>query len=110
MPELSGSRIINHCFHVYNDEGESGICYDMIIGRDLMVQLGFTAYFKLQFLQWDVTTVHIKESRNLLEQSDLTKRKMREVVMQTAEPASTGEDTEIMVKILGITYANAELK
>ena len=38
MPEFSGSKIINHRFHVDNDEGESGIGYDMIIGRDLMVQ------------------------------------------------------------------------
>ena len=43
IPELSSSNIINHRFHVDNDKGESGICYDMIIGRDLMVQLGLTA-------------------------------------------------------------------
>ena len=44
--ELSGSKITNHRFHVDNDEGESGIGYDMIIGRDLMVQLGLTDNFK----------------------------------------------------------------
>ena len=89
MPEFSGSKIINHRFHVDNDEGESGIGYDMIIGSDLMVQLGLTADFKIQVLQWDDTTVHMKESSNLLGKSNLTKHEMREVVMQTAEPAST---------------------
>ena len=44
-------------------------------------------------LQWDVATVHIKDSSNFLGQSDLTKREMREVVMQTSEPASTREAT-----------------
>ena len=55
MPELSGSKIINHRFHVDNNEGKSGIgCY-MIIGRDLMLKLGLTADFKRQVLQWDGT-------------------------------------------------------
>ena len=54
-----------------------------------MVQLVLTADFKRQFLQWDGATVHMKESINLLGPSDLTKRKMREVLMQTAEPSST---------------------
>ena len=82
----------------------------MIIGRDLMLHLGLTVDFKRQVLQWDGTTVNMKESRNLLGQSDLTKREMREVVMQTAEPASTWEATDIMVKIIYITYAKADLE
>ena len=93
MPILSGSKIINHRFHVDNDEGESCIGYDMIIGREMMAHLDLTADFKRQVLQWDCTTIHMKESRNLLGQSELTKREMHEVVMQTAEPASTQEDT-----------------
>ena len=35
---------------------------------------------------------------------------MREVVMQTEEPVSTREATEIMVKILNGTYSKAYLK
>ena len=46
-----------------------------------MVQLGLTDNFKLQVRQWDGPTVHMKDSRNFLGQSDLTKRKMREVIM-----------------------------
>ena len=107
MPELSGINIINHRFHVDNDEGESGIGYDMIIGRDLMVQLGPKADSKCQSIQWDGATIHMKESSNFLGQSDLTKRKMREVVIQTAEPASVREDTQRMVKIFYSTYAKA---
>ena len=83
MPEFSGSKIINHSFHIDNDEGESGIGYDMTTGRDLMVQLGLTSDFKRQVLQWDGTTLHMKESSNFLGQSYLTNREMHEVVMQT---------------------------
>ena len=75
-----------------------------------MVQLGLEDNFKRQVLQWDGTTVHMKEPRGLVGRSDLNKYDMREVVMQTAEPASTIEATERMVKILTSTYAKAELK
>ena len=88
MPELPRSKIINHKFHVDNDKGESVIGYDTIIGHDLMVQLGLTAGFKRQVLQWYSATVHMKDPINLLRQSDLDKREMRQVVMQTVETAS----------------------
>ena len=51
MPEFSISKIIYHRFHVDNDKGDSVIGCDMIIGRDLVVQLGLTADFKRQFLK-----------------------------------------------------------
>ena len=41
MPEFPISSIILHRFHIDNNEDKSGIGYEMIIGRDLMVQLGF---------------------------------------------------------------------
>ena len=94
MPELSSSNISNHCFHVDNDKGELRIGYDMIICRDLMVQLGLTAVFKRQVLQLYGATVHVKEPSILLGKSDLAKCEMREVVIQTAEPDSTREATE----------------
>ena len=49
-----------------------------------MAQLGLMANFKHQLLQWDGATVPMKKPRSLLDKSDLNKRKMREVVMQTA--------------------------
>ena len=56
----------------------------MIIGSDLMVQLGLKSGFNNQVLQWGVATVHMKEPSGLLGKSDLNKCEMREVVMQTA--------------------------
>ena len=110
MPEFSSSKIINHRFYIDNDKGESGIAYDMIIVRDRMVQLGLKVGFKHQVLQWDGATVHMKYPSSFLGQSDLTKCEMREVVMQTAEPDSTREATEQMVKIIDSTYAKADFK
>ena len=63
---LSSIKTINHRFHVDENKVKLVIGYDMIIGRDLMVQLGLTTNFKRQVLQWDGTTVHIKDPRNFL--------------------------------------------
>ena len=60
MPEFSSSKIIQHRLHVDNNIGESGIGYDMIIGRDLMVRLGLSADFKRQLLQGYGVTVPMK--------------------------------------------------
>ena len=44
----------------------TGIGYDMIIVRDLMLQPGILDEFKHQFIQWDGATVPIKEPSSLL--------------------------------------------
>ena len=74
MPEFSISNIINHCFHFDNGKGDLGIGCDMIIGQDLMVQIGPTANFKSQILQWDGYNVHMTEPSKLLGKSYITKR------------------------------------
>ena len=97
-PDFSSIKTINHCFRVNNDKGESGIGYDIIIGRDLMLYLGLTDNFKHQVLQWYGATVHMKYNGIFLGKSDLTKRYICKVVMQTAEPSSTQEATKKMGK------------
>ena len=39
MSDFSSSKKILHRFNIDNDEGKLSIGYDMIIGRDLLVQL-----------------------------------------------------------------------
>ena len=80
MPEYYRSKIINHRFHVDNYKGELGIGYDIIIGRDMMVQLVLVAYFKHQVLQWDGAAVPMKEPSGLLLKPDSIKHDMRKGV------------------------------
>ena len=75
-----------------------------------MVHIGLTADFGRQLFQWDGATENMKEPRNLIGQFDLTKREMPELVMQTAEPDSTQESIQLMIKILDSTYVKADLK
>ena len=58
------------------------IGYDMIIFRELMVQLCLLAEFKNQSLQWYGKTVPTKEPLILLEKIHITSHYMREMVMQ----------------------------
>ena len=81
MPEFYSSKIIKHCFHVDNEKCETGIGYGMIIGCDLMLQLGLTDNFKCQVLQWDGAIVNMKEPSGMLRKSDLTKGDILKVVM-----------------------------
>ena len=50
MSEFSSSKIIDSHFHAKNDKFELGIGYEIIIGCDLILQLGLTANFKHQVL------------------------------------------------------------
>ena len=110
MPEFSSIKITLHHFHFDNNEGESGICYGMIIVCKLMVQLDFLADFKRQVLQWDGETVPIKELITMIGQTDITSYEMREVAIKTAESVSTSKATDRLVKILDSTYTKSDLE
>ena len=71
MPEFSSIKTITHRFIVDNNEVESDIGYDIIIARNLMVQLGLSDEFKRQFLQWGGNTVPMKEPSGLLGQANI---------------------------------------
>ena len=109
MPEFYSSKIITHDFHVYNAWGGEGFGCDVIVGHYLLVQLGLKSDFGRQILERENTVVPMKEPGNFLGQSDSTKRDMQEVVIQTVEPDSTIEATEILLSILGSTYSKADL-
>ena len=89
MPDFSSREIISHRFQVDNNEGESGIGYEIIIGHDLMVQLGLSPDFNIQLLQRDGFTVPMKEPRCLIGKTDTTSCEMRKLAMQTEEEFST---------------------
>ena len=82
----------------------------MIIGRDLMVQLGLPSKLKRQSPQGGSVTIPMKEPGGIQGKPDLTSHEMSEVAIQTAKPVSTREDTERLVKLIDCTYAKADLK
>ena len=55
----------------------------MIICHDLMVQLGLVTDFNNKYLAWDDDVVPMKDTRNLLGKTNLTKCDIKEVVTHT---------------------------
>ena len=66
-----------------NARDDEGIVYDIILGRDLIIQLGLKVEFSRQVLEWYGTVEPIKDPGNFHGQPDLTKCEIQEVVMQT---------------------------
>ena len=69
----------------------------MIIGHEMMVQLGLYSNFNHTVSQWDGATAPIKLPSGMIGKTYLTSRKMCKVVMRTAEPVSTRENNERLV-------------
>ena len=110
MSEFSISKIIPHRFHVDNNECESGIGYDMMIGCELVVKLVIPDKYKFRVIQWNCVTVPIKEPSDIICQIDITSRDMIEVLMQTPEPFSTRKSNKRLAKVLNGAYAKSYLK
>ena len=58
MPELHADRIIEHTFHLINAD----LGYDMIMGLDLMTELGIDLLCSTQETTWDEATIPWKSS------------------------------------------------
>ena len=52
MPEFSITKIITNQFYINDGEGDTLMGYEIIIGRDLMVQFEMISYFKRKSVEW----------------------------------------------------------
>ena len=77
MSELSRRNIIAQQFQVYDEKGDKGIDYYMIIVQYLMVQLSIIANFKRNILEWESDTVPMKELLNMKGDPNITNRKIK---------------------------------
>jgi hypothetical protein len=60
LPEFFRHKKITWTFHLANSIG-----YDMIVGRDLLDELGMTLDFKNHIMTWDSAEVPMKDPQNL---------------------------------------------
>ena len=72
VPGFSSRKIITN-FLCFDHAGRySGIVYEIIMGHELMVQLGPKENFGWKFLEWDETDITMKDPRNFLGKTSLT--------------------------------------
>ena len=95
MPELHQNRIINHETHVTNAK----MGYDMIIGMDLMSELGIDILNSTHSIKWDEAEIPMRPQDSTLENSYVIH-----------DPEAVKEATSRLTKILDAKYEKADLK
>jgi hypothetical protein len=94
LPELQDSRMIEWDVHVAKDLGT----YDMIIGRDILEDLGIDIKFSTKTIDWDDASMPFKDIEQSVQES-----------YHIQEPIDLEELFEAS-KILDNDYAKADLK
>jgi len=95
LPELHEKRLINWDFHVTRQSFN----YDMIIGRDLLTELGIEFSFKKQTITWDTAEIPMKPR-------DCTP----ETSFYIQESLAVDEATDRIKQIIDAKYEPADLK
>ena len=95
IPELHDNRLIDWTFHVTKSLGS----YDMIIGRDIMEELGIDLRFSDLTVNWDGHSCPFKDGDATLEDSYFV-----------ADPTSIADATDRLKGILDAKYEKADLE
>lgn len=99
LPELSPTAEIMHKVHVFKSEKISN--YDMIIGRDLLTELGIDVCFSDGTIKWP-------KQNGEIPMKSTTATEYSEFFLQ--DPANVAEDAERISKILDAKYQKADLQ
>ena len=104
LPEFHPNREIN--WEMYGDESKpKKSSYDMIIGRDLLFELGINFLFDQQIMTWDGASVAMKPPDYLRQRT----AKVFENEIQLMEDPDT-TDIERIQRTLDVKYAPADLE
>lgn len=79
LPEFSDSKIINWKFSVEDSEN---IGYDMIIGRDLMMQLKINFSFENKSVSWEGIEIPMRDF-NRLKKWNISQRELKTIMRET---------------------------
>jgi hypothetical protein len=105
LNEFYKSKVIEWILHVDKTFGPHR--YDMIIGRDLMSQLGIILDFDGQTMTWDESTIKMKEYEDLLDiNSPINKFYWHEEIY---ESQALNDASSRLKKILDVKYEPADL-
>jgi hypothetical protein len=104
LPEFNLKKQISWVFHA-NKYLKAASTYDMIIGQDLLGELGIILNFNIKIVTWDTDNIPMKDRGTLISQNALT-----EVYLSTNEPHSLVNELSQSTKILDAEYKPAILK
>ena len=104
LSEFNLKKQISWVFHV-DDRSKASSTYDMIIGRDLLGELGIILNFNHKTVTWDTDTIPMKDRGTLNSQNALS-----EVYLSANEPQSLVKELSRSTKILDAEYKPAILE
>jgi hypothetical protein len=70
LPEFNLKKLISWKFHI-DDRSKLSSTYDMVIGRDLLGDLGSILNFNDHTVTWDTDTIPMKDRGTLNTQDDI---------------------------------------
>ena len=100
LDEFSSSKVVQWDFNIANPNHDIG--YDMIIGRDLLIELGIIIDFKQKTMTWAEATI-------AMPQYDFQQKSEISSLEYENEPKSTVSMTKRAIDILDVEYAPANL-
>ena len=95
IPEFHHDRVIEWDLHVTKTLG----AYDMILGRDILADLGFKFDFTTMSVEWDGISIPMKDSDSTMEEN-----------FHIPDPELLEESAERLKKILDAKYVPADLR
>jgi predicted aspartyl protease len=104
LPEFNSTKVISWSCHIDESATSSASRYDMIIGRDLLQEIGFIIDFNDYTMTWDEATIPMKEYNSL--------PTLEAVDAYCDELFSSDVDHEVtlrMTRILDAKYEKADL-
>ena len=104
LPELHNEREIEWKVHVDESKSPEDTNYDMIIGGDLLIQLGIDITYSKKIIQWDGATLPMR-SIDLLTQ----KTAYDQAIEDLYESEIVQDSTERIKRILDAHYEKADL-
>ena len=105
LPEFSTSKEISWSFHVdESDPKNDALGYDMIIGRDLLTDLGIIIDFEDGYIIWDGIKSPMKQHHYVG-----TKEVAYALYENTTEPEIIKSSNERVSRILDACYQKADL-
>ena len=106
LPEFSDKKIIKWKFNI-TDSTE--VEYDIILGRDIMLQLQMDVSFTNKSIAWEGNEIPMRDF-NKLKQWKISKFEMKTIIREMQEPIVTKTATKRMIKILDSRYRKANIK
>jgi hypothetical protein len=103
LPEFHEGKDIS--WNMYVDESDARLnSYDMIIGRDLLHELGIYLLFSLGVMKWDNATVPMRDPSQL---RDSNTDDFEDEIFSMHDPTTT--DAARIQEIMDVKYAPADI-